>query len=76
MLYNLDINEKSKLDLDKIKAKFDMAFECLIEIKTRGEKEVKQLTLPIFDEEFSNRIKRSKPKVVNISKDIVGGISE
>lgn len=76
MLYNLDIDEKEKLDLGKIREKFTMAFECLIEVKTRGEKTLKQLALPTFDKELSNRLKSSKSKIREISKKIVGGIDE
>ena len=74
MLYNLDVNEKSNLDMDKIKAKFDAAFECMIEVKTRGEKEIKEITIPTFEELLSNRLKRlQNSKVIELSKEIIGG---
>ncbi|GIU71096.1 MAG: nuclease SbcCD subunit D [Candidatus Nitrosocaldaceae archaeon] len=79
LLYNLDPNEKKNLAIDKIKEKFNASFECIIDIKIKGEEPKPKIEkLPMFEEELSNRLKKlsQKSKVLEISKQVFGGISK
>ncbi len=68
MLYNVDINEKGGLDINKIKEKAAISFESIIDIRTKGSIQVK---IPRFDDILSKNIK-SRPNLVEVSNKVFG----
>jgi exonuclease SbcD len=68
MLYNLNLNEKNNLDINKIKEKFASSFECIIDIKTKGNNQIK---MPRFNDILYKNI-RTKPHLIEIGNKIFG----